>query len=82
MVGVPDEFEDDQIVLFILLDQAVTDSKQLRERIRSELPIHVDKEALPDQVVFLETMPLSGRDKKRDMTKLLEKARKELAEAK
>jgi hypothetical protein len=33
-------------------------------------------------VVFLETMPLSGRDKKRDMTKLLEKARKELAEAK
>lgn len=82
MVGVPDEFQDDQIVLFILLDQQVPDSKQLRELIRSELPIHVDKEALPDQVVFLETIPLTGRDNKRDMTKLFEIAKKELAEAK
>jgi acyl-CoA synthetase (AMP-forming)/AMP-acid ligase II len=82
MVGVPDEFEDDQIVLFILLDPGMPDSNQLRERIRSELPVHVDKEALPDKVVFLQTMPLTGRDKKRDMAKLLEIARKELAEAK
>jgi hypothetical protein len=42
----------------------------------------VDKEALPDKVVFLQTMPLTGRDKKRDMAKLLEIARKELVEAK
>ena len=82
MVGVPDEFEDDQIALFILLDPEMPDSSQLRERIRSELPVHVDKEALPDKVVFLQTMPLTGRDNKRDMAKLLEIARKELAEAK
>ena len=82
LVGVPDEFADDQIVLFVLPKQGQPDTKELRERILSELPFHVDKAALPDKLLFLKTMPVSGRDKKRDMAALIAIASKDLAEAK
>jgi acyl-coenzyme A synthetase/AMP-(fatty) acid ligase len=81
MVGVPDEFGDDQIVLFVVPEAGQNIDEELRRRIWSELPIHVDRAALPDRLLFLRTMPVAGRSKKRDMLTLVELANKEISEA-
>jgi acyl-CoA synthetase (AMP-forming)/AMP-acid ligase II len=81
MVGVPNEFGDDQIVLFVVPESGHTNDEALRRRMWAELPRHVDKAALPDRLMFLPTMPVAGRSKKRDMRTLVELARKHIAEA-
>ena len=81
IVGVPDEFGDDQIVLFVLPEPGLN-LDELRTLVWDELPTHVDKAALPDYLFFLQSMPVTGRSQKRDMDKLIELAVKEIAEAK
>lgn len=81
MVGVPDEFGDDQVVLFVVPATGQTHDEKFLSRIWSELPLHVDKAALPDHVFFLRTMPVAGRSQKRDMRALVELARNEISEA-
>jgi acyl-coenzyme A synthetase/AMP-(fatty) acid ligase len=81
IVGVPDEFGDDQIVLFVLPEPGLN-LDELRPLVWAELPTHVDKAALPDYLFFLQSMPVTGRSQKRDMDKLIELAGNEIAEAK
>jgi len=81
MVGVPNEFGDDQIVLFVVPETGTKNLEALRSEILAELPVHVDKAALPDYLFFLETIPIAGRSKKRDMEKLVELASRQIAEA-
>ena len=80
IVGVPDQFGDDRVVLFVIPEVGQTASEELRNRIWLELPTHVDRAALPEKLIFLPAMPISGRGKKRDMAKLLEIASRELSE--
>jgi acyl-coenzyme A synthetase/AMP-(fatty) acid ligase len=82
MVGAPNEYGDDQIVLFIVPESGLKDLERLRSSIWAELPVYVDKAALPDYVFFLPAIPIAGRSKKRDMEKLVELASQEVAEAK
>jgi acyl-CoA synthetase (AMP-forming)/AMP-acid ligase II len=82
MVGVPNEYADDQIVLFIVPESGLKDLERLRSSIWAELPVYVDKAALPDFVFLLPAIPIAGRSKKRDMEKLVELASQEVAEAK
>jgi acyl-CoA synthetase (AMP-forming)/AMP-acid ligase II len=81
MVGAPNEYGDDRIVLYVVPEPGIKDLEELRSRIWAQLPVHVDKDALPDYLLFLPNIPISGRSKKRDMAKLVELATKEIAEA-
>lgn len=79
IVGVPDEFGDDRIALFILPKADEPNHEELRKRVHSRLPEFIDQQALPDILIMLESMPVSGRGQKRDMTKLVEMAAERLA---
>jgi acyl-CoA synthetase (AMP-forming)/AMP-acid ligase II len=79
IVGVPDEYSDDQIVLFILPSTLGKDYKGLKALVLNELPSHVDRDALPDAVIVLDKLPVTGRGQKRDMAKLKELASDYLA---
>jgi acyl-CoA synthetase (AMP-forming)/AMP-acid ligase II len=70
IVGVPDEIGDDRVVLFVVPSDADTKRAELIERLNRELPIHMDRQALPDKIEIIEKLPVSGRGQKRDMVEL------------
>jgi len=72
IVGVPDKYSDDQIVLFIVPSNLKQNYQNLKQLVLKEMAKHVDREALPDEVIVLEKLPVTGRGKKRDMAKLQE----------
>lgn len=69
IVGVPDEFGDDRVVLFVAR-AADHPAEVVERRVRAALPEHFDGDAIPDHVWVLDNIPVSGRARKRDMEKL------------
>ncbi|MCI2421761.1 acyl--CoA ligase [Saccharopolyspora sp. K220] len=65
MVGVPDEIGDERIVLAL-----VGTRPGLAESVRAALPQLIDAAALPDEVVVVEGLPVSGRTRKLDRNAL------------
>ena len=72
IVGVPDEFSDDQIALFIVPSMPQQSHRELKALVEKEMPHHIDRDALPDLVIVLNQLPVSGRGQKRDMGRLKE----------
>ncbi|AYF73515.1 long-chain fatty acid--CoA ligase [Nocardia yunnanensis] len=67
MVGVPDEIGDERIVLAVVADPGAAD---LEARLRRELPSLIDVSALPDDIVLVAEIPVSGRTRKPDRAAL------------
>ena len=70
IVGAPDDIGDDRVVLFLVASEKNWDAAALIERVKRELPKHMDQQAYPDRIEVLREMPVSGRGQKRDMRKL------------
>lgn len=70
IVGIPDEFGDDEIVLVILPMPSVNKALVLAKVIE-EMSHHMDKDAIPTEVVLVESLPVSGRANKLDRKALL-----------
>ncbi|MTE16578.1 class I adenylate-forming enzyme family protein [Nocardia aurantiaca] len=67
MVGLPDEIGDERIVLAVVADPGAT---EVEDRLRRELPSLIDVSALPDDIVLVEEIPVSGRTSKPDRAAL------------
>ncbi|WP_245677357.1 class I adenylate-forming enzyme family protein [Nocardia acidivorans] len=67
MVGLPDEIGDERIVLAVVADP---DAGDIVSRLRRELPALIDISALPDDIVVVEEIPVSGRTSKPDRAAL------------
>ena len=70
IVGVPDEYGDDVVYLFIVPEPG-HDTEAVRLRVIREAPGHMDAEAIPDHVIAIPAMPVTGRARKRDMQALV-----------
>ncbi len=70
IVGAPDEIGDDRVVLYVVASEKNGDAAALIERVKRELPKHMDQQSYPDRIEVLREMPVSGRGQKRDMRKL------------
>jgi acyl-coenzyme A synthetase/AMP-(fatty) acid ligase len=68
MIGVPDEIGDERIVLALV--PAPDAGPGLAARVQASLPDLIDVYALPDEVVVLPELPLSGRTRKIDRSAL------------
>nr|WP_052477838.1 class I adenylate-forming enzyme family protein [Kibdelosporangium sp. MJ126-NF4]CEL14364.1 Long-chain-fatty-acid--CoA ligase [Kibdelosporangium sp. MJ126-NF4]CTQ88730.1 Long-chain-fatty-acid--CoA ligase (EC 6.2.1.3) [Kibdelosporangium sp. MJ126-NF4] len=64
MVGVPDEIGDEKIVVAVVADE--DGPPDLAAKVRSALPGLIDSHAIPDEVVVLPSLPVSGRSRKID----------------
>jgi len=69
LVGTPNEFGDDQIVLFIAPETSAN-SNAVLERVRKNIRNFVDADALPDRIEMIAQMPTAGRSNKRDISAL------------
>ncbi|MFI1918942.1 class I adenylate-forming enzyme family protein [Nocardia sp. NPDC020380] len=67
MVGLPDEIGDERIVLAVVADP---DAGDIAARLRRELPALIDVSALPDEIVVVDEIPVSGRTSKPDRAAL------------
>ncbi|MET9491736.1 class I adenylate-forming enzyme family protein [Nocardia sp. NPDC006630] len=67
MVGIPDEIGDERIVLAVVADPGNGD---IAARLRRELPALIDISALPDDIVVVDEIPVSGRTSKPDRAAL------------
>ncbi|MFC9998427.1 class I adenylate-forming enzyme family protein [Nocardia sp. NPDC127526] len=67
MVGIPDEIGDERIVLAVVADPGAAD---IADRLRRELPSLIDTSALPDEIVVVPEIPVSGRTRKPDRAAL------------
>ncbi|RMI35345.1 class I adenylate-forming enzyme family protein [Nocardia stercoris] len=72
LVGIPDGMGDELIVLAVVAEPGAVD---LVARVRRELPARMDHSALPDKIVVVERIPVTGRTRKPDRAAL----RRELA---
>lgn len=71
MIGLYDnEIEDEKIILFIVPDINIKISKEKLKEILKSGQYSIDIYAIPDDIVFLDNMPVSGRSRKIDKTKL------------
>lgn len=70
LVGVPDSYGDDVIILAILPEpSAVKD--QVKTRVKQQMWKFMDEDAIPSEVILVESLPLSGRANKLDRKALL-----------
>ncbi|WP_245717648.1 class I adenylate-forming enzyme family protein [Nocardia jejuensis] len=67
MIGVPDEIGDERIILAVV---PAPDTPELLSRLRRELPTLMDTSALPDDIVLVPEIPVSGRTSKPDRAAL------------
>ncbi|WP_084522752.1 class I adenylate-forming enzyme family protein [Nocardia inohanensis] len=63
MVGIPDEVGDERIVLAVVPEPG---AGGIEQRLRHELPALIDISALPDDIVTVAEIPVSGRTRKPD----------------
>lgn len=70
IVGIPDEFGDDEIVL-VVLPLPSADKEAVRTTVLEEMHKYMDKDAIPTDVILVEALPVSGRANKLDRIKLL-----------
>lgn len=75
MVGLPDEIGDERIVLAVVADPGAGD---IAARLRRELPALIDVSALPDEIVVVDEIPVSGRTSKPDRAALRTRLAKSL----
>ncbi|MFC6013792.1 class I adenylate-forming enzyme family protein [Nocardia lasii] len=69
MVGLPDEIGDERIVLAVV---AEPEARDLVARLRELVPQIIDTTAVPDDIVVVERIPVSGRTNKPDRAALRE----------
>ncbi|WP_067861241.1 class I adenylate-forming enzyme family protein [Nocardia shimofusensis] len=69
MVGLPDEVGDERIVLAIVGEPGAGDVVEL---VRKRLPQVIDTTAVPDDIVVVDRIPVSGRTNKPDRAALRE----------
>lgn len=67
MVGLPDEMGDERILLAVVTEG---DAETVRARLSRELPQLIDTSALPDEIVVVDQIPVSGRTSKPDRAAL------------
>ncbi|WP_370465866.1 class I adenylate-forming enzyme family protein [Nocardia sp. GTS18] len=72
LVGLPDEIGDERIVLAIVAEPGAGD---VVDRLRTALPQLIDTSALPDDIVVVDRIPVTGRTSKPDRTALREMVR-------
>ncbi len=77
MVGLPDEIGDERIVLAVVPDP---ESGDIAELLRERLPQVIDTTAVPDDIVVVDRIPVSGRTNKPDRAALREMVRGLLSE--
>lgn len=80
IVGVPDEIGDDQVVLIVEFEKTVADTQSAMQSLRGEMHKYFDGDALPDLVIEVAQMPVSGRALKRDQAALVRIAEAALVE--
>ena len=69
IVGVPDSYGDDLVILFIVPSDERSEDDVLR-LVRNNLAIHMDATSFPDYIFSLKQIPTIGRGLKRDMAAL------------
>ncbi|MFC4125383.1 class I adenylate-forming enzyme family protein [Nocardia rhizosphaerae] len=67
MVGLPDEIGDERIVLAVVPEPG---DNGVVDRLRTRLPQLIDTTAVPDDIVLIDRIPVSGRTSKPDRTAL------------
>lgn len=67
MVGLPDEIGDERIVLAVV---PAPDAGDIAAHLRTRLPHLIDATALPDEIVVLDHLPVTGRTSKPDRAAL------------
>ncbi|MGW2659802.1 class I adenylate-forming enzyme family protein [Nocardia tengchongensis] len=67
MIGLPNEIGDERIVLAVVADPHAIG---VEARLRRELPTLIDVSALPDDIVLVDEIPVSGRTSKPDRAEL------------
>ncbi|MFI6867989.1 class I adenylate-forming enzyme family protein [Nocardia sp. NPDC050406] len=67
MIGVPDEIGDERVLLAVV---AAGEPQAVRARLERELPRLIDTSALPDEIVMVDEIPVSGRTSKPDRAAL------------
>jgi acyl-CoA synthetase (AMP-forming)/AMP-acid ligase II len=79
MVGVYDnKTEDEKIALFVVSDAEALILKDKLKKLLSAGQYSIDSYAYPDEIIFIDNMPRSGRSKKVDKKELQIMARKKL----
>ncbi|WP_300014595.1 class I adenylate-forming enzyme family protein [Pseudonocardia sp.] len=68
LLGVPDGIGDDRVVLALVADPGAP--RDLAARVRAALPGLIDAAALPDEVLVVPEVPVSGRARKPDRAAL------------
>lgn len=75
LVGVPDYYEDDYIILMV--EALKTANKTtLKKELEKAIIQTMDKDAQPDKILFMDSLPKKGRANKLDRATATEKARK------
>lgn len=77
MVGMPDRFGDDEVVLAVTAAAGFA-AATVKQNVVKNMARFVDSDAKPSDVVVLPSFPVSGRANKLDRTQLLVDIRKEL----
>ncbi len=76
MVGIyDDKIEDEKIVLFVVTDSKDKNFKNELKKLLTSGEYSIDSYALPDEIIFIDSMPRSGRSKKIDKSRLQVMAR-------
>lgn len=70
IVGIPDVYGDDEIILAILPDQD-TGKEKVKAAVEMEMSKYMDKDSIPSEVILIETLPVSGRANKLDRAQLM-----------
>lgn len=70
IIGIPDEFGDDEIVL-VILPLHSADRATVKATVLKEMASHMDKDAIPTEVILVDSLPVSGRANKLDRNALL-----------
>ncbi|MFD6110642.1 class I adenylate-forming enzyme family protein [Streptomyces yangpuensis] len=76
IVGVPDDYGDERVVLVLVPERPGTAPESLADRVRSRLPALLDAAVLPDDVVVLDRVPVAGRSRKPDRDALRDRLRR------
>jgi acyl-CoA synthetase (AMP-forming)/AMP-acid ligase II len=69
MVGIPDKYEDDEVVLAVTVQEGFTPA-QVKQTVLKNMSRFVDSDAKPSDVFILPSFPVSGRANKLDRQQL------------
>jgi acyl-CoA synthetase (AMP-forming)/AMP-acid ligase II len=80
LLGIPDEIGDERVVLVLIPTDGTGEPRMLPEHplapaVRAQLPTLIDTSALPDEVLVVSRLPVTGRTGKPERTALVELVR-------